>query len=394
VSTAWVTGDVLAPDIGNDHDAPTWGLRAREFARAVVAPLGAVVDAMDPEDLVGSGSLLRDLLAQAQLEGFTRLGAPEHLGGIPAAPLDELRVLEELATADASLAVLLVAAPAPFRWAGAFGPSSLADDLAAPYLAAARTDWIGCCAVAGAAGVRATRAGSGWALTGATPAVPAGAVATHALVACTLDQGENALAVVPLAAAGVERVRVQQAPGLRALCPARLVFERVHLRADHVVVPHAGQSRDLFGAYAHAVLALVAFGLGRAAYEGTLRWTREAVWSGRLSPGGGFLPLLHQMQAQLYAARTVARATYHPGPAPLPAGVDEDEHAAHARAARAFATDVAFELAQTAVRLCGADARGVPFLDGSAFSPEKLLRDAVAAHIPVQEEQDGTRQDA
>jgi acyl-CoA dehydrogenase len=386
--------DLLGPDIGREDDARDWRGRAREFARDVVLPIGAALDAMDPHEVGAPGSPIRDLLAQAQREGFTRLGAPPHLGGLAASGADELLVLEELATADAALAALLVVAPAPFRWAGALGAPSLVADVALPYLAVARTDWIGCCALDGpSAAVRATPTRAGWRLAGETAAVPGAAVATHALVACAVDgRSSPGLALVPLDADGVQRLPVRDAIGLRALCRARIVPDRVHTRIDHVVPVARGTS----AAHAQAAGAVVALGIGRAAYEGTLRWAREGMWAGRPACADGApLPHLHRMYRLLDATRTLVRSTYPPQDA-LRLAADDDGFARHARAAEAFATEAAFEVAEAAARLCRADAtpQGVPFLDGSAFDPDKLLRDARAAHHDPKETPHGPRQDA
>jgi len=392
MSGTWSTVDVLGPDLAGEDDARAWRLRAREFARDVVGPIGGALDAMDPREVGARGSPVHDLLAQAQREGFTRLGAPAHLGGIPVSPVDELLVLEELATADAALAALLVVASAPFRWAGSFGAPSLVADVALPYLAAARTDWIGCRAVDRAsAAVRASRVNGGWVLSGETSQIAGGAVATHALLACLVDgRSIGGLAVVPLDAGGIRRVPSRDAVGLRALCRARIVLDGVRTREDHVIAVSPGAS----GADAQAAGAVLALGVGRAAYEGTLRWAREAVWAGRAASGGGaMLPQLHRMYRLLDGTRAIVRATCRPSDGRRAA--DEGVRARHARDAEAIAADAAFEVAETAVRLCRRDStpRGVPFLDGSAFDPDKLLRDARAAHHDPKELPYGPRQD-
>jgi alkylation response protein AidB-like acyl-CoA dehydrogenase len=159
------TGEVLAPDLDHGADGLAWRARAREFARDVVGPVGEVLDQMEPAEVAAAGSPLFDLLAQAQREGLTRLGAPRRVGGVRLPAADALAVLEELAAADAALATLLLASPAPFRWAGALGGPALAREIAVPYFVADRTDWIGCSAVhAGPGAVRASPARDGWTL--------------------------------------------------------------------------------------------------------------------------------------------------------------------------------------------------------------------------------------
>lgn len=383
MSGGWSPLDVLGPDLACDGAAGSWPARAREFARDVVGPIGEALDAMDPDEVTAPGSPVRDLLAEAHDEGFTRLGAEPRLGGLPVSAADELLVLEELATADAALAALVAVAPVPFRWAGALGSPSLVADVALPYLSGVRKDWIGCCAVAGPpAAVRAVPSAGGWLLSGETTAVPGGAIATHALVSCRADGAAAVgLAVVPLGSERVGRVLASDTLGLRGSCRARLALDRVPLRADHVIVAGEGPPPGASGAHADAARALLACGIGRAAYEGALRWAREAVWAGRPASGdGALLPQLHRMYTLIDAARGLVRTTYRSSDGRrLP---DEEAFAHHAHATRAFAAAAAVEVAQAAMRLCGADAtpHGVAFLDGSAFNPDKLLRDAHAAH--------------
>ena len=125
------------------------------------------------------------------------------------------------------------------------------------------------------------------------------------------------------------------------------MLDRVRTREDHVIAVSPGAS----GADAQAAGAVLALGVGRAAYEGTLRWAREAVWAGRAASGGGaMLPHLHRMYRLLDGTRAIVRATCRPSDGRRAA--DEGIRARHARAAEAIAADAAFEVAETAVRLC------------------------------------------
>ncbi|CAA9470355.1 MAG: hypothetical protein AVDCRST_MAG13-429, partial [uncultured Solirubrobacteraceae bacterium] len=131
----------------------------------------------------------------------------------------------------------------------------------------------------------------------------------------------------------------------------------------------------------------------RAAYEGALRWAREALWAGGPRASGTLLrPQLRRMFVLLQATQALVRSAYG---AVEPAPDDPAERARDARAARAFAAEAAFEVASEAMRLCGGlpPDRGVRFLDGSAFHPDKLLRDARTTHPTKEEPGHGPRQD-
>lgn len=361
--------ELLGPDLGPEDDARAWRAWAREFARDVVRPVGDALDRMDAAEVPAPGSPLTALLEQAHREGFTRLGAPPRFGGFDLRLEDECLVVEELAMADAAIAGLLLASPRPFAWAATCGSAALADEFAAPYFSGARTDWIGCSAPPRPIeGIQARRDGDGWSLSGETGALIGGGIATHALVPCLIGDGPGrGTALVALGASGVTRRPVAGGAGLRALCRAQLVLRGVRLEAGQVIV--ADGLEWARAAHAQAVSGMLTLGIGRAAYEGAVRWAREALWAGGPGHAGEQVrPELYRMFTLLESARALARAAFL--------------SADHARAAHAFAAEAAADVTAAVARLCGGDATpsGVPFLDGSTFSPDKLLRDARAAH--------------
>ena len=363
-------------------EARVWLARAREFADEVVRPLGRVLDRMDAQSAVDLGSPVRDFLVQAHREGYTRLSDSPQRGGIGLSAAAEYLVLEELAAADAGLAVLLMASPIPFRWSGASSLGRLARDVSLPYFRGERLDWIGCAAVAERARLRAIPDSGGWVLSGRTGWVPGAAIATHAAIACTVAAGGSvrcALAIVPLDRWGVSRGRALDELGLRTQARARLALDGVGLAGDELLVaPRA--SLGVVGAACaldHVVHAIAAVGIGRAAYEGALRVVRERVYKG--TPPADHRHgrrLLFRLFTLLEAARALTRSAHLHTCREAGRG---DGAIQQASAAHSFAIDAARKIVDGAMELCArsADARGVvEHLDGSTFQPEKLLRDA------------------
>jgi acyl-CoA dehydrogenase len=331
---------------------------AREFADEAVGPVGHVLDRMDSHAAAAPGSPVFDLMAQAHREGFTRLS---ELG---LSRMAEYAVLEELASADAGLAAVLVASPLPFRWAAV----------------EARPEWIGCSAPGHGAGsrVRAVRDAGGWLLHGSTSAwVTGAAYATHALLVCAVEGLSHSLAFVPLERPGVRRGPPLDLLGLRAQGRARIVLDGVRLSLDELVPAQPGEI-DGMRALAHASAAAMAVGIARAAYDGTLRVAHEDVFDDRvLLEHDDVRRRLMRMVVLLEAARSIAGAVFVETGERIDAG--ETPSVAHAAAAHAFATEATFEIVDCAMVLCGgrADAAGaVEYLDGSTFHPQKLLRDA------------------
>ena len=360
-----------------------WQARAREFAQEVVRPVGQVLDRMESHDAVGPSSPIHGFLAQAHREGFTRLTDPVHLGGHGLTRGAEYAVLEELAAADAGLTAVLIAAPLPFRWARTRGTGRLAAAIAAPYVSGERTDWVGCFAAAPAGRIRATRDGAGWLLAGATsPWVPGAAVATHAVVACTVSaqrRDRHALAIVPLDRDGVSRRPAIDLLGLRAQARAQLFLDGVHLEDDELLLQAPGGPDPAITACAldHVATAVAAVGIARSAYDGSARLACEADRRGLRWRTTGSRPAAFRMFTLLEATRAITRAAHVHSHRQADAG--EPCSLRQASAAHAFATAAASEIVDVAIELCArrADPRGVvEFLDGSTFRPEKLLRDA------------------
>jgi acyl-CoA dehydrogenase len=332
------------PSVGT-HQA--W---AREFAAEAVGPVGHVLDRMDSHEAVAPGSPVFDLMAQAHREGFTRHSLSR---------IDECTMLEELAGADAGLAAVLITSPQPFRWAGI----------------ESRPEWIGCCATGSR--LRVVPDGSGWLLNGRTSAwVTGAAFATHALLVCGMGD-EQALAFVPLDRPGVRRGPPLDLLGLRAQGRARIVLDGVRLLPTELVPARPGEV-DGMRALAHASAAVIAVGIARAAYDGTLRLAHEDVFDDRvLVEHDDVRRRLMRMVVLLEAARSIAGPVFVETGERIDAG--ETPSVQHAAAAHAFATEAAFEIVDCAMVLCGgrADAAGaVEYLDGSTFHPQKLLRDA------------------
>jgi alkylation response protein AidB-like acyl-CoA dehydrogenase len=363
--------------------ARTWQARAREFGIDVIHPLGQILDRMDPQAAVAAGSPLHDLLAQAQREGYTRLTDSPQRGGVGLSSSAEYLVLEELATADAGLAVLLIAAPSPFRWASAVSFGRLARSLSLPYFRLERLDWVGCYATVEQGTLRATPAVGGWLLTGTTDPVPGAAIATHAALACStrsVGADGQAVAIVPLDRAGVCRGPASVQFGLRAQARAPLALAGVRLSSDELVLPPrtgAGPVRAV-SALDHIANAIAAVGLARAAYEGALRSVRESAGHrDGLTEREHAQGRLFRLFTLLEAARATTRAAHRRAESGSRLGDLQSLH--RAAAAHSFAAEAAFAIAEGARDLCRgrADACGdVEYLDGSIFRPEKLLRDA------------------
>ncbi|RSN39701.1 hypothetical protein DMC64_37165 [Amycolatopsis sp. WAC 04197] len=385
----------------SDH-AQEWRHRARVFAREHATPTGHRLDRMTAAEAVEAGSPYFEFMAEARKAGFLTLTAPAEFGGIGLTRLEEFLVFEELATGDAGLATSLFLAPLAFQFVCNFGSPRLVDELSRPYFTGERPSWSSCFAITDphhgsdmmAAHTPALTVGGGdttahldgdeWVLNGSKAEWTSCALtASHALVCCTLDHdslAKGGIFVVPLDTAGVTRGEPLDKLGLRALNQGGLAFTDVRLPKEYLLIGEQAYATAMHATHALASvsMALLAFGTGRAAYEGALSYTGHRVQGGKpLREHQSVQLRLFRMFSRLEAARALNRAVYTHNYGL--ADVGDLGSIAHAAASKVFTTDAAFEVCSLAIQLCGARAtrrEGVELPGGDVFYPEKLLRDA------------------
>jgi acyl-CoA dehydrogenase len=113
------------------------------FAREVMCPLGLELDRVEPEEVAAGRSPVYEFARQAYALGLTRMTIPKELGGLGLSRKAECIITEELAAGDSGLASILFLAAFPFNYALKFGSPELIEELAKPYFAGKRPDWIG-----------------------------------------------------------------------------------------------------------------------------------------------------------------------------------------------------------------------------------------------------------
>jgi alkylation response protein AidB-like acyl-CoA dehydrogenase len=381
VGSARATGSQLDSELCSS--ACAWRARAAEFARDVVLPLAELIDRTGDASAAQRALPLRDFLAQAHREGFTRLSDRVEHGGLGLPRPIEFLVLEQLAAADAGLAMLLIGAPLPFRWAAELRPGRLARELTIPYLRGEQPDWSGCWTAAAQPPLRVTPSPGGWILSGRVGSVVGAAVATHAAVGCVWFAGRasvTAFAIIGLERPGITRRHQRGELGLLARCRGELAFEDVFVSDEELAFPARPRVGWSAGAIAldHLIGAVAAVGIARATYQAAARFVSERAYAGAPTraqrKAEGVLPRLH---SELDAARRLTR-TAHLQRGLIAAPIDPSA-VEQATVARLRATDAALEIVEAAGELLS-PATGsegtVEFLDGSTFWIEKLRRDA------------------
>ncbi|RSN19294.1 hypothetical protein DMC61_40165 [Amycolatopsis sp. WAC 04169] len=389
-------------DLTISEHAKEWRDRARVFAREYAAPIGHRLDRMTAAEAVATGSPYFEFMTEARKAGFLTLTAPAEFGGLGLTRFEEFLVLEELATGDAGLATSLFIAPLVFQFVYNFGSPRLVDELSRPYYTGEQPSWSSCFAITdpnhgsdmmaahtppltvGGGDTRAHLDGDEWVLNGTKADwISCAVTASHALVCCTLDGdslAKGGIFVVPLDQEGVTRGAPLEKLGLRALNQGGFSFTDVRLPKEYLLIDENAYAIAMHATHALASvsMALLAFGTGRAAYEGALSYTGHRVQGGKpLREHQSVQLRLFRMFTRLEAARALNRAVYAHNYGQADAGGLGS--LAHSAAGKVFTTDTAFEVCDLAIQLCGARATrldGVELPDGEVFYPEKLLRDA------------------
>ncbi len=349
---------------------------AREFAQEHIAPHAERWDAEKHFD--------RATVAQLGALGFLGMLVPEAHDGLGLDTVTYLLAVEEIAAADASIAVsVAVHNSLPTQMLLRHGSAEQKERWLKPM---ARGEKLGAFALsepdagsdAASLRARATRTGDGWVLNGAKAWVSNGGTADVILAMVRTDpEGEPRGArgigcfVVPAGAPGLVVGKPEDKMGLRASNTAALFFQDLRLPADHLL-------GDASSGFIYALEALdsgrlgiaaQACGIGRAALEHATRYAAERRQFGR--PIKDFEAIQFKL-ADMATRLEAARALLHAAARRKDAGERTTRWAAMAKV---FCSETAMWVASQAVQVFG----GYGFMRD--YPVERLMRDAKATEI-------------
>jgi len=349
---------------------------ARQFAAERIAPFAAEWDR--------AHAFSRDVLRDMGGLGFLGMLIPEEYDGLGLETLTYLIALEEIAAADASVAISLsVHNSLPTQMLLRHGSPQQKERFLRPL---ARGDMLGAFALSeadagsDAASLRAEArwTGEDWVLNGAKAWVTNGAEADLVLAMVRTDgDGERRGArgisafVVPTDAPGYVAAKPEDKMGLRASNTCSVYFQELRLPADHLV----GEAGSGF-TYALAALdggrlgvAAQACGIARAALDHATAYAKER------RQFGGPLAGLQAVQFKLADMATqlaAARALLHEAARRKDAG---EKVGAWASRAKLFASEMAMKVTTEAVQIFG----GYGYM--REYPVERLMRDAKVLSI-------------
>ena len=349
---------------------------AREFARTRIEPHAAEWDR--------TAHFARDVLDELGKLGFLGMSTPAQYDGMGLDTLTYLLVIEELAAADASVAVSVAihnAIPATMllrhgntrqkeRW---LKPMARGELLAGFALSEPESG-----SDAASLSARAVRAGDEWVLSGTKAWATNGGTADVMMVMVRTDRPEArrgakgiSTFIVPTDAAGYRPGKPEDKMGLRASNTAAIALEDVRVPADQLLgeegqgFVYAMEGLDV----GRLGIAIQAVGIARRALEHSLAYCAERKQFGQaLREFEGVQFKLADMATRVEAARALTHA----------AAARRDRGEAittQASMAKLFASETAMWVTTQAVQLFG----GYGYMRD--FPVEKLFRDAKVTEI-------------
>lgn len=376
--------------------------QAHRIAVEVLRPAAWALDRMTPGERIAEGSPFFTTMATLKSLGYHRLFLPPEAGGAdpPLSALTQSVVLEELGWGSLGLATAFLVDMLPVTSMARLGSPELRAELMTPWVDDEAGAYHGCWAITepdhgsdflglrdasapswGRAQLVAEPAQSGWLLSGQKSAwVSSGPVATHAAVHAQAgragDLYHGLFAVVALDAPGVTRGPPADMLGARDDPQGQLFFDGVFVPERNVLVPPGPlypTFADQLLCLTSSVIANVAVGVARAAFEEALHQARQRVQGGAPIAGHKNIQLtLYGMFERVETARAYARAALAhtqanaPGSSPDALGASPR----HSRTAQVYTKRVAYEVAHDALQVFGAHGLQRETLI------EKLFRDA------------------
>jgi alkylation response protein AidB-like acyl-CoA dehydrogenase len=362
---------------------------AHHFATEVMRPAAMAIDrGAEAHPFSVAESRLVQVLKAAYGLGYHLALIPERHGGLGWPAIGVHILLEELGWGSAGITLSLVASSMPAMAVIADGRPELIARFVKPFAENRDASWIGCWALSeprhgsdhflvggdefryptATAQLVARSDGQEYVIEGQKASwVTNGGIATHALCSAAIEPSKAAhrFFLIPLALPGISREGPFAKLGQREMNQGALVFDNVRVPRD-CALRGEGFEQEVARllAIAHSSMAAVISGTARAAYEEALAHSKRR-WQGgkRICEHQLVQERLFEMFSEVEACRALSRATLvYNWESAIPS-------LENAIAAKTYCTRTAFQVADRAMQIFGADG----FTTGNLI--EKLFRD-------------------
>jgi alkylation response protein AidB-like acyl-CoA dehydrogenase len=345
----------------------------RDLAREKVAPRAAEIDAQGefPWDM-------KELLAD---QGILGMPFPEEYGGLGSSELSILMVIEELARACATTALMLCVqqlGSLPILLAGTdeqkqrFVPNLASGE----WLAAYGLTEPGSGSDAGAMRTRAEKRGNVYVLNGMKHFITNAGIAHVNTIFAVTEQGKGTRGISAFVVEGVrpgfKLGKIENKMGIRGSQTGELVLEDCEIPAENLL----GKEGDGFKIALATLdrtrpgIAAQALGIAQGALDEAVKFAKQRVQFGKpISENQGIQFMLADMDIQVEAAR---RLVYHVGEL-IDRGATR--FGRESAIAKTFASDAAITVTNDAIQVLG----GYGYM--KEFPAERMMRDAKVTQI-------------
>ncbi len=345
---------------------------AREYAEKEVAPVAAEYDEKEEMPV--------DLVRRMVAEGFSSVSVPEEYGG---AGMDEITVClvtEELGRGCAGIATGVGAnslAMLPIQLAGSEEQKiKYLTELCEGKLASFCLTEPNAGSDVSSISTTAIKDGSEYVINGTKCFITNGTYADYYVVFAVTDPQRGARSLTPFIVErdrpGIDASRSEKKLGIRASNTAVVVFDQVRIPEDNLLGKPCGGFRVAMETFdiSRPMIASLAVGLARAAYEAAAKYARERVQFGKpIIQQQAIQFMLADMAMEIEAARSLVLFTAGR------VGKGQRNLSAYSAMAKGYAGDMAMRVTVDALQVLG----GYGYT--REYPLEKYMRDAKIMQI-------------
>jgi alkylation response protein AidB-like acyl-CoA dehydrogenase len=370
---------------------------AHKFAMEVLRPASLVLDTMTPEQVIAKGSIYWDCMKKMYENGYHTILIPDEYGGLGLDPLAIHIVFEEMAYGSVGLTVSIGVSCFSAFFASLIAEDRIIEKFILPYVNCKDASIMSCWAITEpdhgsdilmpfteifhnpkiTQQVKAVKKGDKYILNGQKAAwVSNGTIATQAALFVNIvpSQGMSGggICLADLTQRGVSRGKPLDKMGQRDLPQGEIYFDNAEVPVEDMIIDQESYEMftDITLATANACMGAFFTGVGQAAYDLALAYSKERVQGGkRLCDHLTVQRKLFDMFSKVELSRAYSRAALQFNLCTQPPKTQ------YSIAAKVFCTNAAFEVTSDALQIFGGNGLS------KEYPIEKLFRDARAGMI-------------
>jgi alkylation response protein AidB-like acyl-CoA dehydrogenase len=368
-----------------------------KFAMEVLRPASIELDTMSPEEVIKKDSLYWDCMRKMYENSYHTVLIPDEYGGLGLDPLGIHIVFEEIAYGSVGFAVSIGVSCFSAFYSSLIVEDPLIEKIILPYVQCTDASIMSCWAITEPdhgsdilmpfthffndpkiiQQVRAEKKGDQWIINGQKSAwVSNGPIATQAALFVSIDpsmgMSGGGICLIDLTQPGVSRGKPLDKMGQRELPQGEIYFDNAVVPEEFMVIDPESYEMftDITLATANACMGAFFTGVGQAAFDMALAYSKERVQGGKpLCEHMTIKKKLFDMFTKVELSRAISRAALQYNLCTSPPATQ------YSIASKVFCTNAAFEVASDAMQIFGGNGLS------REYPIEKIFRDARAGMI-------------